>query len=213
MADTHPTPQVVRSYVAQLEAALVGVPESVARDIRAGVAEELTGLDAAAAAARIEELGDPAFIAAEARAEAGVADSPVPGTATATAPTAAADSAAGSDSRGYALVAALLVALGGVVVPVVGWIVGIAMVWMSRTWTLGEKSVATLTGPLSVVVAAGVAATVSLTRDQVGFTDSVEPGDPIMPTLFDAWLSSALLLVAVNVVVGIWLLWRAQRRR
>ncbi|WP_166873995.1 hypothetical protein [Salinibacterium sp. ZJ450] len=212
MADTHSTPQVVRSYVAQLEAALVGVPESVARDIRAGVEEELTGLDAAAAAARIEELGDPAFIAAEARAEAGVADSPVPGTATAT-QTAAADSAAGSDSRGYALVAALLVALGGVVVPVVGWIVGIAMVWMSRTWTLGEKWVATLTGPLSVVVAAGVAATVSLTRDQVGFTDSVEPGDPIMPTLFDVWLSSALLLVAVNVVVGIWLLWRAHRRR
>jgi uncharacterized membrane protein len=210
MADTHPTPQVVRSYLAQLEAALVGVPETVGGDIRAGVEEELTGLDAAAAAARIEELGDPAFIAAEARAEAGVVDSPVP--ATATAPTAAAEPAAGGDSRGYAVVAALLVALGGVVVPVVGWIVGIAMVWLSRTWTLGEKWVATLTGPLSFIVAAGIAATVALGEREVDPVTG-EAINPVLPSIFPGWVSYALLLIAVNVIVGIWLLWRAQRRR
>ncbi|WP_157156640.1 hypothetical protein [Diaminobutyricimonas sp. LJ205] len=202
MTETQPTPQVVRSYLAQLEAALVGVPDSVSRDIRAGVAEELTGLDAAAAAARIEELGDPAFIAAEARAEAGAPPVIV-------APPAAAPA---GDSRAYTIIAALLVALGGILVPVLGWIVGIAMVWMSRTWSLGEKLVATLTGPASVLLAAGVAASVSLSQDQTVRVQSGEPQNPVLPALFDIWWSSALLLVLVNVVVGMWLLWRARGR-
>ena len=62
-------PQVVRNYLAQLESALGGLPTDVRDGIVAGVAEELSGLDAATAAERIETLGDPAFIAAEARAE------------------------------------------------------------------------------------------------------------------------------------------------
>ncbi|WP_167139080.1 hypothetical protein [Diaminobutyricimonas sp. TR449] len=202
MTEAQPTPQVVRSYLAQLEAALVGVPDSVSRDIRAGVAEELTGLDAAAAAARIEELGDPAFIAAEARAEAGAPPVIV-------APPVAAPA---GDSRAYTIIAALLVALGGILVPVLGWVVGIAMVWMSRTWSLGEKWIATLTGPVSVVLGAGIAATVSLAEYQVGFPESEDLPNPVVPAFFDAALSSFLLLVLVNVVVGMWLLWRARGR-
>jgi hypothetical protein len=204
MTEAQPTPQVVRSYPAQLEAALVGVPDSVSRDIRAGVAEELTGLDAAAAAARIEELGDPAFIAAEARAEAGAVPmagaTPVVGAAVGVAPTAA----AAGDSRGYTIIAALLVALGGIVVPVLGWIVGIAMVWMSRTWSLGEKWIATLTGPVSVLLGVGIAATVSLSQNEAWANPAL--------TVFPGWFSSVLLLILVNVVVGIWLLWRARGR-
>jgi uncharacterized membrane protein len=194
MTEPQPTPQVVRSYLAQLETALVGVPESVGRDIRAGVEEELTGLDATAAAARIEELGDPAFIAAEARAEAG--SSPV----VAGAPVTGVQATGIGDSRGYTIIAALLVALGGVLVPVLGWIVGIAMVWMSRTWTLGEKWIATLTGPLSILLSVGIATTVSLSQAQ-------------LPTLFGiGWTFPVLLLILVNLVVGIWLLWRARAR-
>ncbi|GAB3036546.1 hypothetical protein GCM10027052_13640 [Parafrigoribacterium mesophilum] len=79
--DSSTSPQVVRAYLAQLDAALAAVSDDVRRDIVAGVAEELRGLSAPDAAARIEALGDPAFIAAEARAEAAV-----PGTADATAP-------------------------------------------------------------------------------------------------------------------------------
>lgn len=199
MTEAQPTPQVVRSYLAQLEAALVGVPESVSRDIRAGVEEELTGLDAAAAAARIEELGDPAFIAAEAGAEAGT-----PSMIVATPTT--------GDSRGYTIIAAVLVALGGILVPVLGWIVGIAMVWMSRTWTVSEKWIATLTGPASVLLAGGLAATVSLSQNQTVYVEAGTPQDPVLPTIFDIWWSSALFLILVNMVVGIWLLWRARGR-
>jgi len=47
-------PQVVRNYLAQLESALGGLPTDVRDGIVAGVAEELSGLDAATAAERIE---------------------------------------------------------------------------------------------------------------------------------------------------------------
>ena len=76
--DSSPTPQVVRTYLDQLEATLSGVREDVRHDIVAGIAEELRGLSAADAAARIEALGDPAFIAAEARAEAAAPANPAP---------------------------------------------------------------------------------------------------------------------------------------
>jgi uncharacterized membrane protein len=61
------TPQVVHDYLAELDRALSGVPAEVRQGIVSGVAEELEGLDAAAAESRIKTLGDPAFIAAEAR--------------------------------------------------------------------------------------------------------------------------------------------------
>ncbi|GAA3862691.1 hypothetical protein GCM10022381_03530 [Leifsonia kafniensis] len=62
-------PRVVQSYLSELDTALIGVADATARDIRAGIAEELTGLDAPTAALRIEQLGDPFFIAAAGSSE------------------------------------------------------------------------------------------------------------------------------------------------
>lgn len=186
---TERTPQVVRSYLAELEAALSGVPVELARDIRDGVEEELAGLDAAAAAERIERLGDPVFIAAEARA--GV------GTPVVTATDASRSAAPISASRGFAIVAALLVALGGVAIPVLGWIVGIAMVWMSSLWRTGEKWIATLVGPVAVAVL-------------IILTWLFAEANPLASHV-PAW-GSVLLLIPINVVVGIWLLWRSRGR-
>jgi hypothetical protein len=42
------------------------------------------------------------------------------------------------------------------VIPLLGWVVGVALVWLSRLWTTGDKLIATL-GGLSWVVA-GLAA-------------------------------------------------------
>lgn len=187
-----PTPQVVRTYLEQLEATLSGVREDVRRDIVAEVAEELRGLSAPDAAARIEALGDPAFIAAEARAEAaapGVAEPAAPGGSQPAPP-------ASGDARWYVVLAALLVAFGGVVVPVIGWIVGIALVWLSKTWFPWEKWVATLT-PFAAVALTGLITALTLNLQMGGF--------PGMRGMF-------LLAILVNVVVGIWLLWRAQGR-
>lgn len=197
---TEPTPQIVKSYLAELERALGGVPDEVGREILAGIAEELSGLDAANAAERIELLGDPAFIAAEARTEAGVepqtTDTPMP---------------VPGDPRWYTVLASLLVALGGVVIPVLGWVFGIAMVWLSKTWRRWEKWVATLTPAVAALaalspglIAAGAAGSGAMTGADVP--------SPLLPTWYDSLWSSLVLLVALNVVVGIWLLWRALRR-
>lgn len=175
-------PQVVRSYLGELEAALAGVPAEVAREIVAGITEELAGLDAGAAAARIEELGDPVFIAAEARAESGPSMEEVVRDG---APQA-------GDPRLYTILASLLVSFGGIVVPLLGWVFGLAMVWMSKTWSTGEKWVATASFPV-------IAATLALLS--------------LIGSGFTAWHLLLLLGVLGNVVVGLWLLWRGLRSR
>ena len=195
------TPQVVRSYLAQLEKALDGITVEVRDDIVAGVAEELDGLDAAAVAIRIEELGDPEFIAAEARAETG-------------SPVVERVQSRRNEPRWYPVLAVLVVALGGIVIPVVGWIVGLAMVWFSKSWSRTEKWVATLASPLAVLLATLTAVVASsLSRAGLGFDlpSGSEARNPLIPALWDFGWSGVILFTLVNVVVGVWLLWRANR--
>lgn len=205
------TPQVVRSYLAQLEKALSGVPVGVREEIVAGVAEELSGLDAATAAARIEALGDPEFIAAEARAEAASSvETRSPVGSTLPGSPSSLDGSTGAFQREpgwYPVLSALLVAFGGIVIPLVGWVVGLAMVWFSKTWTRAEKTIATLTVPLVILAIALIA---FLGR---WFGSGGEAGspNPLFPAAYDFTFSGILLIGLVNVVVGIWLLWRAKR--
>ncbi len=116
-------PQVVQTYLADLRSALSGVPDEVTRGIVSGIAEGLDGLDAPAAAARIVELGDPAFIAAEARA--GVTPSTAEPDAT---------SVRAGSRRWYVVVTILFYCVGGLVVPVIGWIAGVLFIWTSSLW-------------------------------------------------------------------------------
>lgn len=217
---SHQTPpQAVRSYLSQLDAALDGVPSQARRAILDGAAEELAGLDAVAAATRIEELGDPEFIAAEARAEAGgVAGSAVPSAARPDssavtgrgAPTSVATSFANrrsGDARWYIVLASLLVAFGGVVVPLLGWVFGLAMVWVSKSWQLWEKWVATLTPPLAIAFSVLL---MSLVR-RANAGQNNDGLNPLLPSLPDSLFSNLFLLVGLNAVVGIWLLWRGLR--
>lgn len=194
-------PQIVKDYLDRLHAALVGVPDGVGHEIMAGIAEELTGLDATEAATRIEELGDPAFIAAEARAGAGVGQQ-TSGTSMPEVP---------GDPRWYTVLASLLVALGGVVIPVLGWVMGIAMVWLSKTWRRWEKWVATLT-PAVAALAAVSPSFIAAGAAGSGPRTGADVPNPLFPTWYDSLWSSLLLLVVLNVVVGIWLLWRGLRR-
>lgn len=193
------TPQVVRSYLAQLEKALADVPVEVREEIVAGVAEELSGLDSATAAARIELLGDPEFIAAEARAEA----SDTANSSTAEAPS--------REPGWYPVLAALLVAFGGIVVPIVGWVVGLSIVCLSKTWTRLEKVIAVVTPILAVAAILLITTLGRLFPTEDGVGSGVPDPNPLMPAPYDLLWSGVLLFGGVNVVVGIWLLWRARR--
>lgn len=201
MAD--PTlPQVTRGYLAQLDRALAGVPVDVRDEIVAGVREELDGLNAAAAAVRIEALGDPEFIAAEALAEAGLSNPPP-----VTERSVGAKAADLGESGWYPIVGALLVAFGGVIVPLIGWVVGLGMVWSSKVWPLRDKWVATLTP----FVAVGLFVLVFALTTVAYQPPASEGPNPLVPGFFSAIWSSVVLVIPVNAAVGIWLLWRAKR--
>lgn len=185
MAD--PTPQVVRGYLAELDAALAEVPGGVRAEIVAGVREELAGLDAVTAAVRIQELGDPAFIAAEARA--GVEPVPV-----------------STEAGWYPVVTAIVMAIGGAVIPVLGWIVGVGMVWASRTWFRWEKWVATLAAPAAGILLAGL-----IWAFWAPQAPREGAANPLVPVFHDMILSAILFVGLINLAVGVWLLWRAKR--
>ncbi|MGI8577682.1 MAG: hypothetical protein ACR2KG_07135 [Nocardioidaceae bacterium] len=59
---------------------------------------------------------------------------------------------------GRDVAAVVLLLVGGVVVPVVGWLVGAVMLWSSTAWCVKDKLIATLLVPggLSTVVLLGV---------------------------------------------------------
>ena len=143
-------PRVVRDYLAELDRELAGVPDEVREGIVAGIAEELVGLDAAAATSRITTLGGPAFIAAEARAGAAPRSAGPRSTAVVLAPPRA------SAQRWYVVVTAALLYFGGLVVPLAGWVVGIMMLWASPLWTRNEKLIATIVQPAVGVLLFGI---------------------------------------------------------
>ena len=143
---TDPTPEITTAYLAQLDDELGQLPEDLRRDILAGVGEELQGLDSAAAAARIRQLGDPAFIAAEARTEM---PNGAPGVAV----------EASAPGRPFSIVAVVVLIAGSLLVPVIGALVGLVLVSQAEAWTRREKTTAWL---VPVGVALLVLATVAL---------------------------------------------------
>ncbi len=210
-------PQVVRSYLAQLDSALAGVPADVRRDIVAGVAEELSGLDAAAAASRIEQLGDPAFIAAEARAEARTgsgSQSDASATTGMDAPPATAPSSPGpgsapkppaSTQRWYVVVTALLVDFGFFVLPLAGWVLGIMLMWSSPLWNRREK--------LYITLAPAAAAT--LFGLIVAIVQFATTGRIFTPTGLSSWnfvVGFGVIPIAVAIGTGIYLSRRGWER-
>jgi hypothetical protein len=157
-------PRVVRDYLAELDRELAGVPDDVREGIVTGIAEELEGLDAAAATSRIGTLGDPPFIAAEARADAALQSA---------GPQSAGPQSAGprwtaavlappraSEQRWYVVVTTALLYFGGLVVPLAGWVVGIMLLWASPLWTRREKLIAAIVPSAVGVVLFGLLALV-----------------------------------------------------
>jgi hypothetical protein len=125
--------QLVRRYLAQLDAALQGVGASRRQEILAEVHEHIeegrTGLDpddGASVRILLSRVGDPAVIAAEAGA-------PPPG------------------SRRWDAWAPWLIIFGPIASGL-GWIAGMLILWPSPTWSQRDKLIATIV-PLAGLVA------------------------------------------------------------
>lgn len=128
----------VRTYLAELNRLLDGVPERtlVVDGVAQHIADALADgpADAQRVRAVLDELGDPATIAAEAGG------------------TAAPPARRFLDRRSGAVCTVLLLTLGNLVLPVVAWIVGLGFLWFSRGWTVLDKIVATLLPALVAAV-------------------------------------------------------------
>ncbi|MBB5742167.1 Mg/Co/Ni transporter MgtE [Microbacterium ginsengiterrae] len=112
-----------------------------------------------------------------------------------------------AESRGFAIAAALALAFGGIVVPVLGWCAGVIMVLMSGLWRRAEKLIA-LTLPF--VVAALAAVCISLITQ--ASADGAQARNPLIPASYDLWNSLVLFEVVLIPASGLWLLWRLRRR-
>lgn len=203
-------------YLARLDEAMRNLPHGVASDIRAGILEELQGLDAEATAARIADLGDPVAIADGAQAEVpsgptiigapAVAASPVP-------------RPPATSTRGFAIAAALTLSFGGIVVPVLGWFVGAALVSASSFWRTWEKVVAivvpfVVTGISFLTVSTLTAFSSSESGGSssgTGTPPEVPAVNPLVPGVGE-WHVLILLGLLLVPLSGLWLLWRLRGR-
>jgi uncharacterized membrane protein len=123
--------RLVDTYLAELRGAAGGMPRSRRRELLAQVEEHLSEAipaDATEAQARTEfdRLGDPEQIVGEARERSK-------------------SSHATGDT--FEWVAVGLIVIGGFVIPVLGWVIGVMMLWASRVWTVRDKLVGTLLVP------------------------------------------------------------------
>jgi hypothetical protein len=128
---------LVDRYLTDLAAELRDLPANRRRELLDEVSEHIAEaratLDAESEAAIrtvLERLGDPADIAAEARERFGLPAKPT------------------NQATPWLEVIALVV----LVIPFLGWVVGVVLVWLSRLWTTRDKLIGTL-GGLSWVVA------------------------------------------------------------
>jgi hypothetical protein len=126
---------LVASYLDELTEALAGLPRARRSELLDDIADHIDVLLAEAlergpvtreaVEAVLAEVGEPAAIARAAGAET----LPVQG-------------ATGWDK---AIIAILLV--GGIIIPVLGWLVGVVMLWVSSAWRVKDKVIGTLLVP------------------------------------------------------------------
>ena len=182
---------LILRYLQDLEAELHDLPANRRQELLEEVGEHIAaaraGLDPeteAGVRTMLERLGDPADIAAEARERFGV-QPPPPRPATP-----------------WLEVIALVL----LVIPFVGWVVGVVLVWLSRLWTTRDKLIGTIGGLSWVVAGLGTVMTSAGGSRAVG---SAPLGPPETDLL-------ALFLVVIPfvlpIVAAIYLGFRLRRR-
>ncbi|MEX1163468.1 MAG: hypothetical protein WEB03_07800 [Nitriliruptor sp.] len=121
--------------------------------------------------------------------------------------------------RALDVTAVVLLVVGGLVLPVLGWVIGVILLWSSATWTWGEKLLGTLIVPGGLAAPFALAAfggqTCSYTEVRDEATGVIERTNEVCDGFaFAPWLGTLVLiatLIAPLVVAGV-LLRRARDR-
>jgi uncharacterized membrane protein len=155
----------VQLYLRRLEDKLRDLPgdrrREIVEEIREHIDEARSALGSGSEAQirdLLDRMGDPADIAAEARERFGIRPA----------------------RRSWMEIGALiLLPIGGVVVPVVGWIAGVGLLWASGVWTVRDKLLGTLVVPggLLLPLSLAVFATTAVSCEVSG---NGVPGSPVM---------------------------------
>jgi hypothetical protein len=173
--------QLVARYLARLQAALRDLPTARREELLEQVSEHIAtaraelGAQASEAEIRtlLERLGDPAAIAAEAGQRPDEHLQPP------------------QARPGWLEVAALvLLPIGGIVVPVLGWFVGVALLWTSPRWSVRDKLLGTLVVPggLALPLALGLFATSTQSCVTTPVPASSDPPAPVCTGGPPGWL-------------------------
>jgi HAAS len=135
--------QAVKEYLHELDQELRDLPRSRRQELLGEIHEHIDSalaespdLDEAEVRNVLDRVGDPSDIAEEARQRFGVTR---------------------QRSRGLEIAALILLLVGGIILPVVGWFIGLILLWSSRVWTTGEKLAGTLLFPGGLLLPAYLA--------------------------------------------------------
>jgi metal-sulfur cluster biosynthetic enzyme len=134
--------QAVKEYLRELDQELRDLPRSRRQELLGEIHEHIDSALAEAPAHDeaevrnvLDRLGDPSDIAEEARHRFGVPK---------------------VKSGALEIAAVILLPIGGIILPVIGWLIGMILLWSSRVWTTGEKLAGTLLFPGGLLLPAGL---------------------------------------------------------
>lgn len=126
--------RLIADYVRRLERELADLPRSARNDLIDEIEEHISEALAEQPDARdaeiltlLDRIGDPADIADEARGRFGPAPS--------------------RPSHALEIAALILILPGSVILPFLGWLAGVVMLWVSNVWTTRDKLIGTLLVP------------------------------------------------------------------
>jgi hypothetical protein len=133
---------LVDDYLKRLRKELGGLPRERRRELEQEISEHIAEARATLSAQNeaeirtlLDRIGDPADIAAEARERFGIQPR----------------------KTGWKEITALiLLPIGGVLIPVIGWFIGVVLLWISDAWNTRDKLIGTFVLPGGLLVPFGL---------------------------------------------------------
>jgi hypothetical protein len=193
MPDTQQSP-LVADYLRRLDAAAAGLPADRRSELVEGIREHLDSAlegtdqsDDAQIRAVLDRLGSPEEIVA-----AATDGEPPPS-----------PQQPRSGPGALEIIAVILLPIGGIILPILGWFVGLALLWASGKWTVRDKLIGTFIWPGGYLIPLVLLMTPA---------EPCGPGSDQCGTM-PAWLGApvaVILFLAPLAVVG-YLLTRARR--
>lgn len=204
------TDKLVEKYLKHLDVELDDLPRARRREIvdeiSGHIAEARADLGAETEADVrniLDDLGDPAEIAVEARERFGVQ----------------------REKSGFRETATLIMLLvGGLVLPLIGWLVGVMLLWSSSVWNTRDKLIGTLVVPGGLGLSLFLFFTLGSSSGGGSGVCELDPGTgreinctqapPDTPSLTDILaIALVVVLLVAPIVSTAYLAWRMRSRR